>query len=117
MTVQVTRTEQAGRSYRLFWEGLNEGNEDGKAISIPGAADRSVQLSGDFGGGTVVIQGSNEPTPTNWATLHDSAGDALSFTAAGLEVIVENTLWIRPLASSGSSQNVDVTILAKSTMR
>jgi hypothetical protein len=71
---------------------------------------------GTLGGATITIQGSNELTPTNWATLHDVNGDDLAFTAAGMQVIAENVTHIRPLLSGGAGSDVDVIMLARSTM-
>ena len=116
MAINATRTEAAGRTYRFVWETLTESILDGGAVSIPGASDRSVQVMGTFGGTTVTIQGSNERTPTVWATLHDVNGDALTFTSAGIEVVAENTTHIRPLLAGGAGVDVDVIMLVRSTM-
>lgn len=69
-------------------------------------ADKSVQVIGTFNGGTVVIEGSNDGT--NWVTLSDPQGNALSKTAAFLEQILEATRYVRPRVSAGTGVDLDV---------
>jgi hypothetical protein len=53
---------------------------------MPGFADRAIQVGGTFGaGGTVVIEGSIDGT--NYVTLTDPQGNAISKTAAAIEEI------------------------------
>ena len=82
-----------------------------KFAEAPHFSDKTVQLIGTFGSATVVIQGSLDGT--TWATLTDPQGDALSFTAAGLNLVAENVRYIRPSASGGSSQDIDVYLLVR----
>ena len=91
------------------WETLTESDTAGPRI-IPFKSDKTVSVTGTFGTATVVIQGSNDGT--NWFTLTDAADAALSFTAAGLSEILENPLYIRPSASGGTGQDVDIIITA-----
>lgn len=75
--------------------------ENGGAFEASGLADRSVQVTGSFFGTTVVVQGSNEKVPSNWFTMHDSAGSALTFTAAGGDAVMENCLHVRVITTGG----------------
>lgn len=109
-------TPQAGESIHVIWTPLTEADTC-TPISLPGAADKTVQVSGTFGSATIVIQGSNDLVPTNYFTLHDTNGDALSFTAAGGEIISEAPLHIRASTSGGSSSSITVQILAKARVR
>jgi hypothetical protein len=94
------------KTWRHTWEAV--GNADvGAAVAAARFSDKSVQLAGTFGGATVVIQGSEDGT--NWSTLHDMGGNALSFTAAGgPKQILENPRFIRPSSSGGTGTDVDV---------
>lgn len=74
--------------------------DDGQPETAPQYPEKSVQLTGTFGGGTVVIQGSNDGG-TTWFTLTDPQGNPLSFTAVGGERIQENTQKVRPIATVG----------------
>lgn len=88
-------------------------------IEIPGYADKSVQLSGTFNGSTIVIEGTNQdgadPTILTYATLTDTQGNAVSFTAAGIKQITEICRWIRPRVTVGTPTAVTVNLLAKRT--
>jgi len=77
----------------------------------PVFSDKTVSITGTFGAVTVVIQGSNDKT--NWFTLSDAQGNALSFTVAGMEVILENPRYIRPSTSGGTATDVDVIIVGR----
>lgn len=91
---------------RVKWASLG-GADVGSAFEQADFMDRSVQVLGTFGGGTVVIQGSNDGGAT-WATLTDLQGNALSFSAAGLKRVNELTQYIRPSVSGGTGSAIDV---------
>lgn len=99
---------------RAVWTGLATG-DDGQPIDWSAYADRSVQVFGTFGGATVTLQGSNDegPTPTNWNTLTDLQGNAIAFTAAGLEMISEGTLWVRPAVTAGAASGITVQMMLR----
>ena len=100
------------------WTGLTKTtDDDGEPLSLPHYADRSVQVKGTFGtGGTVIIEGSNDrksDSPT-YSQLHDPQGNALSFTAAGIEQILEGCYLIRPRVTAGDGDtDLTVTILVR----
>lgn len=97
----------------VLWSPLTTTNTDGGPVQMPGSADRSIQITGTFGaGGTLLIQGSNNGS--DWATLTDPQGNALSVTAAKIEQVMELTRYIRPLVSAGDgSTSLTVTMLVR----
>lgn len=103
----------------ITWTPLTETNADGAAIEMPGSADRTIQFVGNFGaGGTVILQGSNVLAPvvgtdTDWFTLTDPQGNAISKTAAAGEAVLELTRWIRPKISAGTGVSVTAMLLVK----
>lgn len=113
MATTVTRTEVGGGGYRHAWALAN--SETGDSIEFVGAPDRSVQVSGTFGaGGTVVIEGSLDGT--NYYTLTDPQGNALSVTAAKIEAITELVTRIRPRVTAGDGTTaLAITILTRSS--
>lgn len=72
--------------------------DDGAACDAVGFTDKCVQVLGTFGGGTILIEGSNDGGAT-WAGLHFADGTAASFTAAGINALLESPMKIRPRAS------------------
>jgi len=94
----------------VTWEGITE-NDDGAPVSLAAYPDKTVQAIGDFtSGGAITMQGSNDGT--NWATLTNPRGDAIVLTAATqIEVIAENPLFIRPIATAGSGVQMDVIVV------
>lgn len=72
----------------------------GSAVNSAYFADRSVQVFGTFGGGTIVLQGSNDGG-TTYVTLKDPLGNNLSFTTAGFKMIGDLAHLIRPSVSGG----------------
>lgn len=92
----------------VSWLAVTE-SDTGRAAALARFPDRTVQVSGDFtSSGALVIEGSNDGT--NYFTLTDPTGASLSFTAAGMKLIVENPLYIRPRATAGSSVAMNVYI-------
>ena len=74
------------------------GTNDGQPESPQQYYRRSVQVTGTFSTGTVLIEGSDDGG-TTWFTLSDYQGFALSFAAAGIKPVQEITQLIRPRAS------------------
>lgn len=102
------------RVARTVWSGLLTG-DDGAAESPGRLSDRSIQVSGTLGaGGSVNVQGSNDGV--TWATLSDPAGTPLATMGLGVEEILENTLFVRPLIVSGDgTTNITVQLVSAST--
>lgn len=99
-TYTIQRVPHYGdRAHVLSWTGLLNG-DDGTPVEMPGSADRSIQFLGTFGaGGTIVLEGSNDGT--NYATLTDPQGNAISKTAAAIEAVLELTRFVRPRVTAG----------------
>lgn len=102
--------ESNGQSVTAVWASM--GNADtGTAVDYNHFLDRSIQVTGTFGGATVTVQGSNDGT--NFATLSDYQGNLLTLTAAGLKPIAEGVRYIRVITSGGSGTVVTVTLFAE----
>lgn len=85
------------------------GNADtGTAISVPYAAEITFQVSGTFGGATVVLEGSNDGT--NWSTLGAMVGTNCSLTSAGIRKASENPVFVRAKTSGGTGTAVVATV-------
>jgi hypothetical protein len=113
IAISETRDRTVGNNaHFLQWTPLLNG-DSGAPFPMPGFADRSVQITGTFGaGGTVLIEGSNDGT--NYATLTDPQGVALSKTAAALSEISQIVKFIRPRVSAGDgTTSITVTLLAR----
>lgn len=115
-TVDHVKSEDEGFTQRHTWSSLDQ-NATGNSSKVPGGADKSVQVTGDFGGGsTVVIEGSLEAVPTNWVTLTDYQGNDLSFTSSGLKPVADAVIHIRPRVTSGDgSTDLVVTVVYRRT--
>lgn len=100
-----------GTSILFTYDNLDENDSAPAAIDMSEYADRSIQVVGSFNSGTVVLEGSNDGT--NYVTLTDPQGNALSFTSAGIEQIQELTRYIRPRVSAGTGVDVDVFIMLR----
>lgn len=112
----VTRTDiQSAVPAAVFaWTGLDL-DDSGIAIQCVDYVDRTVAITGTFGaGGSVTLQGSNDNT--NWFALTDPQGNAITKTAAALELVMEAPLYIRPLVTAGDgTTNLTVTLLCRRT--
>lgn len=97
---------------QTIWDNLLNG-DTGSPQSGASLPDKNVQVSGTFGaGGSVNIRGSNDDV--SYFTLTDPQGNALVFTAAGMEQIAENPRYISPEVTAGDgSTDLTVTIIAK----
>ena len=94
------------------WTMVTSG-DTGAPIPFAQWADRSVQMSGTWGGGggTITWDGSNDGV--TYFTLNDFGNSPISKTADALEQVIEATLWARPRVSVASVTSVVVTLLAR----
>ncbi|MCU1273068.1 MAG: hypothetical protein JWO48_499 [Bryobacterales bacterium] len=99
-------------AHYVSWTPLANG-DSGTPYGMPGFADRTVQIAGTFGvGGTVVIEGTVDGT--NYATLSDPQGNAISKTAAGIEAVSELVKLIRPRVTAGDgTTSITVALIAR----
>lgn len=111
MTAAVTSTLERG-AFLITWASLTTAAPTGDSIERAASTDRSVQVTGNFGtGGVVRMEGSNDGV--NYIILTDGQGNAIQFTAEGIEAIIEATRYIRPRVSAGTGVNVAVFLYAK----
>jgi hypothetical protein len=84
-------------------------------VSYPGYSDKSIQVSGNFGGSaSVALNGSNETANTNPAPLNDPSSTVIALTAAGIKAVLENTLCFQPAATGGGgTQSLTITMLVR----
>lgn len=98
----------------FIWSGLAAG-DDGQPLPFPGAADRSVQVEGTFGGATVTIEGALDPA-ASFRTLTDAGHVSLSFTSVPttLKDVLQACTNIRPKVTGGDgTTNITVYLLAR----
>lgn len=113
ITPVITRIGK--NTIKVFWETLTSSSTSGVAVNealIGDYADRSVQITGTFGAGTLKMQGANDLT--NYVSLTDPQGNAIEKTAATLEQIMEVTLGVKPVVTGGDgTTDIDITLIAR----
>lgn len=111
-----TEVTPSGNVRLVTWTGLANG-DDGAPVEWVDFADRCVQVTGTFGsGGSVTIQGSNDGT--NWATMADPQGNALTVTSAKLEQVLELPRYVRPIVTAGDgTTSLAVTLCMRRVVR
>lgn len=114
-TLAPTITYIGNHTVKFVWGPLTSANVDGAPIGKRFAdyTDRSVQMTGAFGAGTVHLEGSND-AGTTYAPVTDPQGNAISKTAAAIEQCTEIAGLMRPRASGADgATSVTVTVIAK----
>lgn len=93
---------------------------DGQAADLSAFPDKTVHMTGTFGGGTLTMQGSNDPlgrtTPgsVDWQSLRDPQGVAIAKLASYLGAILENPRFVRPSLSGSAAATVTVILTVRS---
>ena len=85
--------------------------DTGKPVAMGTFPDKTWQAMATFG--SVTLRGSNKAVPddtvsTDWFTLSNPQGSALTLAAAGGSLIAENPLWISPITTGGSGYTIAV---------
>lgn len=98
-----------GNGVLVTWASMANGDV-GAPVEGVDYADRTVQFGGTFGaGGSVTLKGSNDGT--NYIALTDPQGNAITKTAAALEVIEEAPRLSRPEVTAGDG-TTSITVTA-----
>lgn len=110
--IQTSYTDTlSGAAFLNTWQVLLAGDE-GAPISGAQYTDKSMQVSGIFGGASVSLQGSNDGV--NWSVLHDTQGNSLTASTSKLAVVAEATRYVKPVVTGGDgTTSLTVTILMK----
>ena len=105
--------EGDGSSVLIAWTGGATADGAATAVELPEWADNCVQAIGTIGGATLTIEGSNDGT--NWETLNNAQGGALSFTAltSTIKQIVERPRYIRPKLTGGTASGIGVYLMMR----
>lgn len=116
LTHQIVNTGEAAK-YSCT---LTNADTDCAPLTAHEYGDRHVQIgtSGTtgFGTGTVVVQGSNDGT--NWFSLTDPQGNAISKTTASLETIMETPLYTRAaITGATGGESVPVIFFCRRTRK
>jgi hypothetical protein len=111
-TIIPTTVEDQVRAAAYRWTDYSTADTSTpiKVQNMQGLAG-SVQVTGTFGGATITLQGSNDGT--NFVTLKDSAGTAISVTAAGMAEFSTAALYLKPTSTGGTADNVTVTLILR----
>lgn len=97
-------------SLLVTWSNINSDTGDVCVpIKKPQYTRKSVHVYGTFGGGTVVINGSNNDG-ASYIGLKNS-GVAISIASEGIEEITQNTELVQPAYSGGTAGLISITML------
>jgi hypothetical protein len=93
-------------------------NGYGKPVKVPHLADKTYAMFGTWGGATVVLEGGFDLTDpaadAGYQTLHESDNTtAISLTANGIGVVLENPVYIRPKISNVGTTSVKIVLVAR----
>ncbi len=112
MALTVTHTHPVSEVFVWSYDNLDTLDTAPASITIGGAMKHgSISATGTFGGGTVALQGSNDGT--TWFSLADLGGTAIALTAAGGSEFRTTTLYVRPIITGGTGDDVDVLVLLR----
>lgn len=102
-----------GSAKLISWTGGATADGAATGVELPEWADNCCQIIGTIGGATITIEGSNDGT--NWETLNNAQGGALSFVAltSTIKQIVERPRFIRPKITGGNATGIGVYLLMR----
>ena len=109
-TVEYLDTAAGRNVIVVKWAGIPLGSSGTPWCSAE-YNDKTVHILGVFNGTTVTIEGSNQLVPTGYVGLVDPQGNSISQAATGIEAILENPLWIRPIKTVGGALTAIIVII------
>lgn len=111
ITPTVTRIT-GGIIYK--WETITENDTCKPVLPDPAYKDKSFQVTGTFGGGSIALRGTldaSQSTVSSFAALNDYQGDAIAPTAAAITAVAENCLKYAPGTPGGTSVDIDAWLM------
>lgn len=100
--------------WKAVWTPVTE-SDTCLPVTLASYSDKSIQVTGTFGGGNVACQGSNDGT--NFAALTDPGQTTIAITSAGIKQVTEATIKTRPAVTSGTGVSVTITMFFRTTIR
>lgn len=99
-----------GSAMLVVWTPVTSATSDTcSPVSYPKHGDKSIHVSGTFGGGSVACNGSNNGA--TYAPLNDPSSTIIAITAEKIKAVLENTRYVQPAISGGTSMSVTVAML------
>lgn len=112
---QTNVNNQHGPAHIWSWTPVTEADTF-DAVEVPlSLPDRTIHVFGSFGAATVLVTGSLDGT--NYFTLTDPQGNAISKTAAAGEAITELVRYIKLTHSGGTAESISAVLLASGPRR
>ena len=108
-TKSFTKPDKGPKWQVYSWAGVTEADTCAPVKVEPAMFAYSMQTSGTFGSATVSLHGSIDGT--NYVALKDATGTAISATAAGIVSGGQIALYLKPVATGGSSQSLTFTLM------
>ena len=103
---------QAAKVPRVTWEALATGDTIvGLPVASQAAIAGAVQFKGTFGGATIGLQSSNDGT--TYFDVKDLGGTVISATAAAMFEFTIAAMYIRPVISGGTGDDIDVVMILR----
>lgn len=110
----VRNASGGGFAVLVVWTPVTSaGSDTCVAAMLPTLADKSIHVSGTFGGGTVTLQGSNNGG-ASYVGLNDPTKTAISITQETIMAVLENTQLVKPVLIGGSSTSLTISMLFRS---
>ena len=85
----------------LVYRWILTADETGEKVDVPRHNDKTVHLFGTFGGAVTIEGGLDPDGSSDFITLDDPLGTALSFTGADCQSVLQNVYKIGPKAGAG----------------
>ena len=108
-TITAVETDLGAGFRQVLWETLTVTNNDGSAVNVKGYNRGTVIIRGTFDSNTITLEGNIDGT--NWATLKDEGGNAISTQDEASFTFNVACLQVRPLSASGTTVDVDVDLM------
>lgn len=100
-----------GSTVAITYVGLTENDVDIEPLELVEYADRSVQITGNFNGGSVTILGSNDGD--EYVQLTDPQGNPINISAGKIEQLQELTRFVKPHPLTGTGMVVNATFVLR----
>ncbi len=93
------------------WKDVTEHTVLG-SFCVAGFENKSVQITGQLGGGSFDLCGKNDPCGKEYSQLTDSAGEPLTAVGKGrMRSVSSHCYYFKPVRNGGKGMKVDITVI------
>ena len=109
---EAQRLDKSGKYMVYLWEGITA-SDTGEALAVHDFDDLTIYVFGTFDGASIGLSGCPTKTGTFLPLRDMLTAAAIAVDAAGVALVADGALFVKPVITGGTTVDLDVYLVAK----